>query len=131
MSERDLETQEKREATTEGESTAPAKVYVPPTDIYETADALRIVMDMPGVDRSRLEVQLESNRLTITGEIDFDAYRGLEPTYTEYNVGNFRRAFTLSSKIDRDGITAEIDDGVLTLNLPKAAEVQPRKIEVT
>jgi HSP20 family protein len=54
----------------------------------------------------------------------------MEPVYTEYNIGHYARAFTLSGKIDRDGISAQLDDGVLTLTLPKAKESKPRRIAV-
>ncbi len=56
--------------------------------------------------------------------------KGMEPVYTEYNVGHYTRGFTLSSKIDRDKISAQLDDGVLTLTLPKVNEAMPRRIAV-
>ena len=54
----------------------------------------------------------------------------MKPVYTEYLVGNYARAFNLSGRIDRDGIAAQVDDGVLTLTLPKAKEAMPRRITV-
>jgi HSP20 family protein len=54
----------------------------------------------------------------------------MEPVYTEYNIGHYSRSFTLSKKIDQDGISAQLDDGVLTLTLPKAQEAQPRRISI-
>jgi HSP20 family protein len=66
----------------------------------------------------------------VEGEIDFGQYHGMEPVYTEYNVGHYARGFTLSSKIDRDSISAQLDDGVLTLTLPKVKESVPRRIAV-
>ena len=64
------------------------------------------------------------------GQIDFSKYQGMEPVYTEYNVGHYARGFTLSGKIDRDAISAQLDDGVLTLTLPKVKEAVPRRIAV-
>ena len=65
------------------------------------------------------------------GRIDFAKYEGLEPLYTEYNVGHFARSFTLSNKIDQQQITAQVDDGVLTLTLKKVKEAIPRKIAIS
>jgi HSP20 family molecular chaperone IbpA len=67
----------------------------------------------------------------VEGQIDFSKYGGLEPVYTEYNVGHYARAFTLSSKIDQENISAQVEDGVLTLTLPKVKEVQPRRITIS
>jgi len=66
----------------------------------------------------------------VEGQIDFSKYQGMEPVYTEYNVGHYARGFTLSGKIDRDAISAQLDDGVLTLTLPKVKEAVPRRIAV-
>lgn len=129
--ERPMEVKEKRESSPGEERTTPGKAYVPDTDIYETEDALVVVMDLPGVDKSRLSVGLERDQLKVDAEIDFSTYEGLRPVYTEYNIGHFSRAFSLSSKIDRDNIAARIAGGVLTLTLPKVPERQPRRIEVS
>ncbi len=126
-----MEVHEKRESSPGQEKTTPGKHYSPDTDIYETQEALVVAMDLPGVDKSRLSVSLERDQLTVEGEIDFTVYEGLEPVYAEYNVGHFSRTFALSSKIDRDGITARIAGGVLTLTLPRSPEQQPRRIQVT
>ena len=68
--------------------------------------------------------------LRVEGRINFAKYEGLEPLYTEYNVGHFARSFTLSSKIDRQQISAELENGVLTLTLRKAKEAVPRRIAI-
>jgi HSP20 family protein len=59
-----------------------------------------------------------------------DEAKGMEPVYTEYNIGHYTRSFTLSNKIDQERISAQLDDGVLTLTLPKAQEAQPRRISI-
>lgn len=69
--------------------------------------------------------------MRVEGKIDFSKYQGMEPVYTEYIVGHYARGFTLSGKIDRDGITAQLDDGVLALKLPKAKEAMPRRIVIS
>ena len=124
----ELAVQQKKELAPKEEKTVPAKYYVPNADIYETDDALTVVMEVPGVERKDVSVQLEGDVLRVEGRIDFAKYDGLEPVYAEYNVGHYARAFTLSSKIDRDGINAELDDGVLTLTLKKSKEALPKRI---
>jgi HSP20 family protein len=126
----ELAVQEKKELLSKEEKTVPARYYVQNTDIYETDDALTVVMEIPGVEKKDVEVNIENDVLRVEGRIDFAKYEGLEPLYTEYNVGHFARAFTLSSKIDQQQITAQLDDGVLTLTLKKAKEAMPRKITV-
>jgi HSP20 family protein len=126
----ELQVQQKREIEKKQESTVPARVYVPVTDIFETEAALMLALEMPGVDRDNVNVKLESGVLTIEGEIDFGKYQGLLPVYTEYNVGNYARSFQLSSDIDQDRISAELKDGVVMLTLPKAEKAKPRKIKV-
>ena len=125
-----LDTQQKQELNPAQERVEAGKFYSPYTDVYETAEAVVLVMEMPGVDRSAIDVRLDKNVLTLTGNIDSTSYEGLEPIYTEYNVGNFTRSFTVSTKIDSDGISARIDDGILTVTLPKAREAVARRIEV-
>ena len=87
-------------------------------------------MEMPGVDKSKVDVNVEDGVLTIQGQIDFTKYEGMQPVYTEYNIGNYRRGFSLSNKIDQGRIRAEMADGVLKLVLPKAEEAKPRRISV-
>lgn len=125
-----LEVQEKKELLTKEEKTVPARYYVPPTDIFETDDALTVVMELPGVEKQAIDVSVENDVLRVDARIDFAKYEGFEPLYTEYNVGHFARSFTLSNKIDRQQISAQLDDGVLTLILKKAKEALPRQITI-
>jgi HSP20 family molecular chaperone IbpA len=127
----ELQVQEKKELVGTEEQTVPSTFYVPYTDIFETEDALTVVMDMPGVGRDDLNVTVEKGVLGVEGRIDFSNYEGLDPVYTEYNVGHFSRNFRRSGKIDQDKINARMADGVLTLVLPKAAEAKPRRIEIS
>ena len=126
----ELQVQQKREVEKKPESTVPARRFVPVTDIFETNDALKVILEMPGVDKESVDVRVENDVLTIEGQVDFTKYQGLAPLYTEYNVGNYARSFELSSKIDQERITADLKDGVITLILPKAEKAKPRKIMV-
>jgi HSP20 family protein len=127
----ELSVQEKKELASKEESTVPARYYLPYTDIYETEDGLTVVMEIPGVEKKDVKVDVEDDVLRIEAQIDFKKYNGLDPVYTEYNVGHFRRSFTLGSKVDRDKITAQLDDGVLILTLKKTKEAMPRTISIS
>jgi HSP20 family protein len=126
----ELAVRDKKELVTKEEKTAPGRYYIPYSDIFETDDALTVVMEMPGVEKNAVNIALENDVLRVDGQIDFSKYEGMEPVYTEYNVGHYTRSFTLSGKIDQERISAQLDDGVLTLTLPKAKEAQPRRISI-
>jgi HSP20 family protein len=125
-----LQPQEKKELVSRDETTVPVRYFVPATDIFETDDALTVVMEVPGVDREAIDINLENDVLRVKAKIDPAQYEGMEPLYTEYNVGHFARSFTLSNKIDRQQIGARLEDGVLTLTLNKIKEAAPRKIAI-
>jgi len=126
-----LAVQEKKELPGKEEKTVPAKYFVPNTDIYETEEVLAVLMELPGVEKKDVTINLENDILRVEGQIDFAKYEGLEPVYAEYNIGHFQRAFTLSTgKFDPDGISAEFEDGVLTLTLKKAKAELPKRIEI-
>jgi HSP20 family molecular chaperone IbpA len=122
--------QKKREHETRDETTIPARVFVPAADIYETADALNVILEMPGVEKNNLDIQVKEDVLHVEGRLDLSKYQGLQPLYIEYNIGHYARTFQLSNKIDQDKIAAEMKDGVLSLRLPKAEEAKPRTIRV-
>ena len=126
----ELAVREKQELAKKEEKTIPGRYFVPAADIFETDEALTVIMEMPGVRKDNVTIDVEEDVLRIEGQIDFTGYQELEPVYTEYNVGHYARGFTLSGKIDRESISARLDDGVLTLTLPKAKEAQPRRIAV-
>jgi HSP20 family protein len=129
-SKQELQVQQKRELEKREETIVPARVYLPTADIYETQDALSVVLEMPGVAKNNVEVSVEDGVLKVEGRLDFSKYQGLQPLYTEYNVGHYSRSFRLSSKIDQSKIAAEMKDGILSLVLPKGQEAKPRTIQV-
>lgn len=128
---KEMTTQKKQELKTAEEKTVPGRFFVPNTDIVETDDALIVAMDMPGVSKERVDIKLEKRVLSVEGHIDIEPYKKLKPVYTEYNLGNWSRSFTLSSEIDQQGIEASMTDGVLMLTLPKVKEMQPKSITVS
>ena len=127
----ELQVQKKQELERREETTIPARVFLPTADIYESQDALMVILEMPGVEKNNVDVRVEDGVLNVQGRLDLSKYQGLQPLYTEYNVGDYARSFQLSSKIDQDKIGAELKDGVLTLMLPKVEEAKPRRIEIS
>jgi HSP20 family molecular chaperone IbpA len=128
---KDLEVQKKRPVQSSEESTAPVNLFAPTTDIFETEDSLNVLVEMPGVEKGNVEISVKDRILTIEGRIDFQKYAGMNPVYTEYNIGNFHRRFSLSNKVDASKIRAEMRDGLLTLTIPKSEEAKAHKIEVS
>ena len=107
------------------------KTYAPAVDIYETANNILVIADMPGVDEKSIDVTLEKNLLTIHGMVDSTTHDDLELAFSEYGVGDYQRAFSITDEIDRNNIKATVKDGVLKLVLPKSERLKTRKIEVT
>ena len=125
MSDKDLQKTENVAAT---ERIRNVKTLVPRVDIYETKDALFLIADMPGVDEKTVDVELEKNILTISGRVENGRVKDYRLVFSEYEVGDYERTFTLSDAIDREKIKANVKHGVLRLELPKAEEVKPKKI---
>jgi len=127
-SKQDIRVQKKREV--ESETTVPVRVFVPTADIYETQESLIVNLEMPGVDKERVSIHVEDGILQVEGQLDFAQYEGLQPVYTEYNIGNYSRNFRLPNQVDQTKIEAQMKDGVLSLMLPKVEQAKPRKIQV-
>jgi len=102
----------------------------PPVNVVETKDGYILEAEMPGVGKEGLEVLLEDNELTIVGHRKAYGAEGAQPVYRESVDRDFRRSFVLDPTIDTAKISARMERGVLTLNLPKAEKVKPRKISV-
>jgi HSP20 family protein len=129
MAEQDIATREKHQVQGT-EQTRPGRYFQPEVDICEFEAELRLWADMPGVRDKDVAVTLKDSVLTIEGQVSTDIYQKLAPLYTEYNVGNYLRQFTLNESIDEGGISATMRNGVLELRLPKAEKAQLRRIEV-
>jgi HSP20 family protein len=126
-----LQVQRKREHEKREETTIPARVFVPTADIYETPDALTVILEMPGVEKNNVTVRVEDGLLYVEGRLDLTKYQSLQALYTEYNIGHYSRSFQLSSKIDQNKIGAVLNDGVLSLTLSKVEEAKPRVITIS
>lgn len=104
--------------------------YVTPEcNIFETRDGYILEAEMPGVNKSGLEVTLENNELTIVGHRSEENFSA-QPIFRERHYADYRRVFELDPAIDTTKISAKVDQGVLTLTLPKSEKVKPRRITV-
>ena len=102
----------------------------PPANIFETKDGYVLEAEMPGVNRDGLEITVENNELTLLGRRSDPALAG-DLVYRESRALDYRRVFDLDPSIDSGKIAAKIENGVVTLTLPKAESVKPRKIAIT
>lgn len=111
------------------ESTMAGVHYSPTVDIYESDEAITLFADLPGVQKNNLDINVEDKQLTITGLVN-ESDSHLQSVYTEYGIGGYTRSFRLGDTIDQSKINATLKDGVLTLVLPKAERLKPRRIEI-
>lgn len=129
MTDKSLQVQEKKEVQSRAESTRTVPVYVPAVDIYESADGVTLLVDMPGATEETVAIDLDNDELTIRGTVPEE-----NTTETlllqEYRTGDYYRKFEISHVIDREKIEANINNGVLKVVLPKAEIAKPRKIEI-
>ena len=102
----------------------------PPASVTEIADGYMLEIEMPGVKKDGLDISFENNELTIVGRRSLPAVEGTL-IHRESRPENFRRVFELDPSIDADKISAKIDQGLVTLTLPKAEHVKPSKITVS
>jgi HSP20 family protein len=131
MTPTELVKKEKQQVQTQGqEKTRPGVYYTPDVDIVEAGDSLKLWADMPGVTEKDMSITLDNSVLTIEGRVSTSMYEGWLPRYTEYNVGDYFRQFTLNETIDAGRIKASLRNGVLELDLPKVEKAKPRRIEV-
>jgi len=108
----------------------PKRVFMPRSDVYETESDLVILADMPGVNEKSVDITIEKNVLTIHGAVE-PPFAGKNPVRAEYDIGDYKRAFTLPEEIDRGNIRASVKNGTLKLTLPKAIAAKARKIAVS
>ncbi|MHB1357986.1 MAG: Hsp20/alpha crystallin family protein [Rhodocyclaceae bacterium] len=103
---------------------------LPPVDVIEDANGITLYADLPGVPKDKLTLHVEGGNLSIEGELALDMPEGMDATHAEVSLPRYRRVFTLSKELDADKVSAEFDQGVLKLRIPKVAHLQPRKVEI-
>jgi HSP20 family protein len=103
---------------------------IPAVDVIEDVAGITLYADLPGVAKDKLQLHVESDNLTIEGEIELPVPEGMESTHAEIGLPRYRRVFTLSKELDAGKVAAEFDKGVLKLRIPKAEHAQARRIEV-
>ncbi len=111
------------------ERTRGGVTYSPRFDIWETDDELVLYGDLPGVLSEDLDIQFENRELTIHGKVK-PRHENIDFLYGEYGIGDFYRSFTVGEAVDAAKISAELNNGVVIIHLPKSEEVKPRRIEV-
>jgi HSP20 family protein len=119
-------TRENRDA----DGTQTEQFVVPPASVIEAGDGYTLELEMPGVAKDGLDISVENNELTIVGRRSLPKIEGTL-IHHESRLGNFQRTFELDPSIDGDKISAKIEQGLVTLALPKAEHVKPRKIRVS
>ncbi len=107
------------------------KRIIPPVDIYETENNVVLIADIPGVTKENLRVDVENDELTIEGVFLEPKTDNGKKLISECYYGKYTRTFALSDVIAQDKITAKLDDGVLTITLPKQEKAKPKKITIS
>jgi HSP20 family protein len=112
-----------------GDRQATEQFIAPAATVFENTDGYTLEVEMPGVSKENLEMWVENNELTILGRRSTPSVEGT-PIHRESRSEDFRRSFELDPSIDAGKISAKIEQGVVTLTLPKTEQVKPRKIAV-
>ncbi len=108
-----------------------ASSWAPSVDIFETENEVVLTAEVPGIDEKDIEIKVEDNSLTIRGERKFEKETKEENYHRiERSYGSFFRSFTLPSTVDQDKVEAQYENGVLKIQMPKKAEVKPRKVRI-
>jgi HSP20 family protein len=122
-------THEGRDMSAREESRLREGYLKPAVDIFETEDGLTLVADLPGVSQDQLEVDIVQGVLTLRGKAE--GGMGGDDLYREFSRAKYYRQFQIPNEIEIGRVAAELKDGVLTLQLPKAEAAKPRRIEIT
>jgi HSP20 family protein len=119
-------------ATRERDEEMSLGAWMPPVDISEDQDKIRLTTELPGVREDQVSIQMEGGVLTIRGERKFeDEKQGRNFHRVERSYGQFVRSFTLPNNVDREKIRATFSDGILEIEIPKSEEARPRQIKIS
>ena len=122
-----------QESTPEGNSAVTSRrefALRPPVDVYENSDGITLWADMPGVSRDRLNLRVDGTALLLEGEVEFPIGGDMQALYADVRSNRYECSFVLSNELDTTRVEANLKDGVLTVRIPKRAELRPRRIEV-
>lgn len=126
----EVEKKSKREAAGMPENLVEVESsFLPDSAIYETEDNLFIRLDIPGVEKGKVRIEVdETNTLQIKAKNGFEEPSGL--LMREFAIGDYYRSFRLGEEFDKDAISARLEDGILELKVSKKEEVKPRRISI-
>lgn len=112
-------------------SRADRDVWVPMFEVRENGNSIKLIADLPGVKRDDIDINLVGSTLTVSGKREAEERRQDEQLHTfERSFGQFTRSFTLPDYVDLEHITSNLQDGVLTVVVPKSAQSKTRKIQI-
>ncbi len=112
------------------QTSSTTSVTQPLADIFETQEGATLYIDLPGVDKESLNIDVDKDVLSIKGKIALDIPDGLEATYMDIRSGRYERHFTLGEELDSHNIQADFKQGELKLFIPRSERHKPRKIEI-
>lgn len=128
---KELEVQKQETQVEETERTRETSCFVPKADIYETEETIVVSLDVPGIQKDNININLEKNILTVNAYADLESPEGYSLALSEYGIGDFERSFRISTKIDQEKIEAQYENGVLNLTMPKSEDAQKRQIPIS
>ncbi len=120
----------KNKEVTTHENKAKVVTLTPTTDIYETKEGVTLYVDLPGVKKQTLDINVDQDILTIKGKIDLTTAENMHPTYMDVRANIFERRFTLGDELDSNKIEAKLDQGALKLSIPRLEKHKPKKITI-
>jgi HSP20 family protein len=113
-----------------GNQTVERRTVTPRYQVQETADAFTVTAYLPGVDRTALETQVDGEKLTVTTRLTWTPPADWTPVHQESKAVDYRLVLELDNRVNREAVRAELNQGVLTLTMPKSEALKPRRIEI-